>query len=85
MKIANREQWKHVDFLPDDKVRIVGDAGGTPLALIGYVKGGKKGLENAVLAKVDSGIQLRHAVLHPLDPYELMGHSQEKITINEKL
>lgn len=80
MPIINRDRFPDVDFLPPDQFKIVGDADGTPLVLIGT----ERGSDAAVVSRSqtpDPATEDLFAV--PL--YELLNHSFGSINIEEEL
>lgn len=76
--IANRERFPDVNFLPDSKIKIIGDVGGVKLALIGK----EMGTDAPVVSRCQSDPTKERLFAIPL--YELLTHSTEPVNIPEK-
>ena len=79
MPIKNRDRFPNVDFLPLDQQKIIGDAEGIPLVLVGK----EQGTDAPVVAKTYTS-DFTAEDLHAVPAYELLNHAQGSITITEQ-
>ena len=77
MQIINRDRYPNVNFLPDDQIRIAGDAEGIPIALIGV----EQGTDAPVVSKVEGDLVKANLFAVPL--YELLSHTYGAVNIAE--
>jgi hypothetical protein len=76
MTIKNRDRFPDIDFLPEDEQRIIGDAEGIPLVLLGT----EQGSEDMIVARSYSD-NFRTEELQPVSVSELLRFTQGAINI----
>lgn len=76
MTIRNQDYFPDVEFLPSDKIKAVGTVGGAKLVVLGF----HPGSDDAVVAKSYTDSPATED-LWASDLWELLTHSQEKVSI----
>lgn len=78
MPITNKDRFPGADWLPDDKIKTIGDVGGTPLVALG------KDPDGPLVARSNSADPTTES-LFAVPLYELLNHSQDPINIPEQV
>jgi hypothetical protein len=79
--ITNKDRYKNVDFLSDDKIRPIGNIGGVRLVLLGK----EQGTGTAVVSRSYSVVFDPKEDFFAVPLYELINHSQEPIELTEDI
>jgi hypothetical protein len=79
MTICNRDRFPDVDFLPDDKIKLIGSCDGTSLMLVGHEQSGGA----MVVARSNSRIFNPKEQLYATPLHELLNHTMGAVEINE--
>lgn len=80
MPINNRDRFPDVDFLPPNQFRMIGDAEGTPLVLIGF----EQGSDTPIVARTCTNDLLAED-LFAVPLYELLSHCFGAVNIEANL